>query len=93
MAFDINKLVLTSPHGVPSAPNTYVYTTTDALADVNTAAYFNDASRILKVNDVIMGVTSTGTTPVHAFYIVNSVVVDGAVDVSDGLVITATDSD
>lgn len=93
MAFDKTKLVLSSQHGVPSAPKTWIYTSADTIADINTAAYFNDASRILNVNDIIFIVSSTGGTPVHTINIVNAVTFDGAVDVSDGLVITATDSD
>ena len=93
MAFDLNKLVLTTQHGVPDAPKNWIYTSADAIADINTAAYFNSASRLLNVNDTIDVVSSTGGTPVHSRVIVNAVVFDGAVDVSDGVVLTATDSD
>jgi len=93
MAFDITKLVLSSQHGVPSAPKTWIYTTADTVATANTADYFLTASRLLKVNDIIFIVSSTDGTPVHTINIVNSVTIDSAVDVSDGLVITATDSD
>lgn len=93
MAFDLNKLVLTTQHGVPGAPKNWIYTSTDAIADINTAAYFNNASRLLNVNDTIDIVSSTGGGPVHSRAIVNAVVFDGAVDVSDAVVLVATDSD
>lgn len=68
------------------------YTTTDAIADVNTAGYFNSAANMLNVNDVILAVTSTGTTAVvsHTYVNANSGTV---VDVVDGVAITNTDSD
>jgi hypothetical protein len=93
MAFDLNKLVLTTQHGVPDAPKNWIYTTADALAAVNTAAYFNSASRHLKVNDTMDVVSSTGGTSVHSRVIVNAVVFDGEVDISDGAVLAATDTD
>lgn len=93
MAFNLEKLVLATPHGVPGAPKHWIYTDTATIADINTAAYMNDASRLLNVNDLIFIASSTGGTAVNTINIVNSVVVDGAVDISDGLVITATDSD
>ncbi len=90
MAFDLNALQQVGPGG--SAPRMWTYTTTDALADVNTAAYMNDASAVLTVGDLIYGVTSTGTTNVHAQYLVLSNAA-GVVDLSDGVVIATTDTD
>ena len=68
------------------------YTTTDTIADVNTAGYFNSAANMLGLNDVIIAVTSTGGTPVvsHTYVNANSGTV---VDVVDGVAITNTDSD
>jgi N-acetylmuramic acid 6-phosphate (MurNAc-6-P) etherase len=68
------------------------YATADAIADVNTAGYFNAAANMLNVNDVIITVTSTGTTPVvgHTYVNANSGTV---VDVVDGVAIANTDGD
>jgi N-acetylmuramic acid 6-phosphate (MurNAc-6-P) etherase len=68
------------------------YATADAIADVNTAGYFNAAANMLNVNDVIITVTSTGTTPVvgHTYVNANSGTV---VDVVDGVAIANTDTD
>lgn len=75
------------------APSTFwSYKTPDTLADINTAGYFNAYAELLKVNDLIWGITGLGGTVVHAFYIVNANS-GGVVDVTDGLVITATDTD
>ena len=92
MAFLKKNLILTSQHGVPSAPKTWLYTTPDTVADANTADYMLLANDVLTVNDIIFIVSSTGGTPVHTINIVNAVS-STTVDISDGLVITATDSD
>ena len=67
------------------------YTTTEAIATVNSAAYFTgDAVNMLKVRDLIM-VTDTNA-PTTSFVTVLSN--DGTtVDVSDGTAVAETDSD
>lgn len=73
-------------------PRIFIYKTTDALADVNSAGYFNGASKILKVLDVIKLFTSVDTTPVVSEAYVNANA-SGVVDITDGVVLTATDTD
>ena len=75
-----------------TAPQLFTYTTTDTVATVNTAAYFNDVSKDVSVGDVIISVTSTGGTLASSIHTVvsNS---SGVVDVSDGTTIAQTDSD
>ena len=67
------------------------YSTTDAIATVNTAGYFTgEAVNMLAVRDVI--IVSDTNTPTTSFVSVLSN--DGAtVDVSDGTAIAETDSD
>ena len=61
-----------------SGSSLWHYHTTDTIATVNTAAYFTGESlNMIALNDVIIAVTSTGS----------------AIDVVDGLTVTATDSD
>ena len=89
MAFDASKLTrLAGASGV----SLWHYTTADTIADVNTAGYFNSAANMLNLNDVIITVTSTGSTPVvsHTYVNANSGTV---VDVVDGVAITNTDTD
>jgi hypothetical protein len=89
MAFTASSLTrLAGASGV----SLWHYTTADTIATVNTAGYFNDASAMMNVNDVIIAVTSTGGTPVvsHTYVNANS---GGTVDVVDGVAITNTDSD
>lgn len=92
MALLKKNLVLVNQSGVPGSPKLWIYNTTDTIATVNTADYFLTANDILSVNDTMLVISSTGGTPVHSFVIVNAVS-SSTVDVSDGLTITATDSD
>ena len=92
MAFNKNKLVLVSQNGVPDAPKLFLYTTADTVATVNTANYMLTANDILSVNDIILVVSSTGGTPVITINYVNASS-STTVDLTDGLVVTATDSD
>ena len=66
------------------------YTTTDAIATVNTSGYFNDASDLLKVGDLMYVYDSN--TPTASLVIVLSNA-SGVVDVSDGTSIAVTDAD
>jgi len=66
------------------------YSSADAIADVNTAAYFNDLSDVLNVRDIIL-VTDTATPTAHWVIVLSNAA--GVVDVSDGTVIAETDGD
>jgi hypothetical protein len=69
------------------------YSTADTIADVNTAGYFTgEALNMMRLNDVIVAVTSTGGTPVVTMTYANASS-GTAIDVVDGLTVTATDSD
>tara|TARA_R110000765_G_scaffold65438_1_gene126948 strand:- start:140 stop:415 length:276 start_codon:yes stop_codon:yes gene_type:complete len=91
MAFLIADLSLYGQDGT-DAPKQFMYTSADTAATINTSGYFDDVADRVRVNDLITVVSSTGGTPVHSTVIVNSNT-GGVVDVSDGLVITATDTD
>ncbi len=89
MAFTASSLTrLAGASGV----SLWHYSTADTLADVNTAGYFNSASNMLGLNDVIIAVTETGGTPVVSHTYVNANA-SGVVDVVNGVAITNTDSD
>lgn len=75
-----------------NAPQMWTYTTTDAIGDVNTAGYFNSVASLLKVGDIIFCYTSTGGTPAMSIVWVNANS-GTVVDVTDGLTVTATDTD
>tara|TARA_S200000501_G_C20849830_1_gene755216 strand:- start:532 stop:801 length:270 start_codon:yes stop_codon:yes gene_type:complete len=89
MAYDKSNLTrLAGGSGL----NLWHYTTTDTIATVNTAGYFNDSANMFNVNDVIIAVTSSGGTPVVSLTYCNSATAT-TVDIVDGDAITATDSD
>jgi len=92
MAFDSAGLTTVSAAKRGNAPGIYAYKTTDAIADVNTAGYFNNLSDTLEVGDLIYCVTSTGSTAVATLvYVLSNS--GGAVDVNDGTTLANTDSD
>jgi len=74
------------------SPAMYTYSTTDSIADVNTAGYFNSIASILRVGDVIFCHTSTGGTPAMSIVWVNANS-GTVVDVTNGTTVDATDSD
>ena len=73
-----------------TAPQMWAYTSADAIATVNTAGYFNDASDVLKVGDLIY--VHDSATPTANLVVVLSNA-SGVVDVSNGTTIAVTDSD
>ena len=93
MAFDIETLIpLGGQSAGGAAPSLWGHTSTDTAATINTAGYFNDASDRLIVGDVIFSRSSTGGTAVMTQVLVLSNA-SGVVDVSDGSIISATDTD
>jgi hypothetical protein len=87
MAF--NAAGLTRIGGASNA-DLWFYTTADAIATVNTAGYFNDASNMLAVRDVII-VADTNTPTTNLVSVLSNA--SGVVDVSDGTAIAETDGD
>lgn len=76
--------------GGASNGDLWFYTTTDPIATVNTAGYFNSASNMLSVRDVII-VADTNTPTTHFVSVLSNS--GGVVDVSDGTAIAETDGD
>lgn len=75
-----------------NAPQMWSYTApgTDAIADINTEGYFNDASDVLKVGDLIYVFDSNTPTANLVVVLSNT---SGVVDVSNGESISVSDSD
>jgi len=92
MAFSSTGWTVVTAAKRGNAPSIYAYKTTDAIADVNTAGYFNSLSDTLAVGDLIYCVTSTGSTAVCTLTQVLSNA-SGVVDVADGTTLAATDGD
>jgi hypothetical protein len=92
MAFSSTGFTVVTASKRGQAPSVYAYKTTDAIADVNTAGYFNTLSDTLQVGDLVYCVTSTGTTAVATLvYVLSNA--SGVVDVSDGTTLANTDTD
>ena len=64
-----------------NAPQMWSYKSADAIADVNTEGYFNDASDVLKVGDLIYVFDSNTPTANLVVVLSNT---SGVVDVSNG---------
>jgi hypothetical protein len=76
--------------GGGSGVNLWIYQTVDAIATVNTAGYFNDASNMLNIRDLII-VQDTNVPTTNFVTVLSNA--SGVVDVSDGTVVVETDGD
>ena len=92
MAFSNTGFATIGASKAGNAPSLYSYATTDAITVVRVAGYFNSIASLLRVGDVIFCNTSTGGTPAMTIVYVNANS-GTVVDVTDGLTVTATDSD
>jgi hypothetical protein len=76
-----------------NAPALWTYTTTDSAATVDTTGYFNGASSLLNIGDIIFRVTtSSGAVSTAGMHVVVSNA-SGVVDVTDTTAMTVTDTD
>lgn len=92
MAYSVNGLMLVAGSKAGNAPQMWTYRTNDAVADVDGSGYFNDASSILKVGDLMFVHSAADSTPAFGFVVVNSNT-GGVVDVSSVTAVGAVDSD
>jgi hypothetical protein len=75
-----------------NAPAIYTYSSADAQSVIRASGYFNAVASILKVGDLIFCYSATGGTPVMSTAYVNSNT-GTVVDITDGVTVTATDTD
>ena len=76
--------------GGDSNGSLWMYTSADAIADVNTAGYFNDAANLLAVRDLIV-VRDTNVPTTNFCTVLSNT--GSVVDVSDGTAVAETDGD
>ena len=76
--------------GGASGVNLWIYQTTDAIATVNTAGYFNDSANMVNVRDLII-VMDTNTPTTNFCTVLSNT--GSVVDVSDGTAVAETDGD
>lgn len=97
MAFALAGLARLGGQG--GQPTLWMYTSTDAIATVDGAGYFNNASDRLKVEDVVIIVVSGGNSVGIAKVNANSrdlaanPPVSGVVDVTSAVAVGSADSD
>lgn len=71
----------------------WLYASTDAATAVRVSGYFTDGyERGMRAGDILMMV-DTDASPIAAQIMIVTSAVPGTVDMSDGVAITATDSD
>ena len=87
MAFSASGLTRV---GGDSNGSLWMYTSTDAIADVNTTGYFNSAANMLDVRDLIIVRDTNVPTTNFCTVLSNTGTV---VDVSDGTAVAETDGD
>ena len=68
------------------------YTSVDLAADIDTAGYFNDASDMVRVGDMVMADADTDGTPASGIYLVNANA-SGVVDLADMTGVGTVDTD
>lgn len=76
--------------GGASNGDLWFYSTTDTIATVNTAGYFNSAANMLSIRDVII-VADTNTPTTNLCSVLSNT--GTVVDISDGTAIAETDGD
>lgn len=75
-----------------NAPAIYSYSSTDAQSVIRVSGYFNSVASVLRVGDIVFCYSATGGTPVMSTaYVVSNA--SGVVDITDGVTVTATDTD
>ena len=76
--------------GGASGVNLWIYQTTDAIATVNSAGYFNDSANMVNVRDLIIVMDTNVPTTNFCTVLSNT---GSVVDVSDGTAVAETDGD
>ncbi len=76
--------------GGASNGDLWYYSSADAIATVRASGYFNDASNMLAVRDLII-VVDTNTPTTHFCNVLSNA--SGVVDVSAGTAVAETDTD
>lgn len=75
-----------------AGPRKWVYSSTDAIATVNTSGYFSNGHALgMRVGDQVEVVDTA--TPTTSIAVVADVTTGGQADIADGTSITRTDTD
>ena len=92
MAFNKDGLNLASGSKAGSSPQIWTYQSADAIGDIDGSGYFDSASSILKVGDLMYVYSGVGGSVAFGFVVVTSNS-SGVVDVTNVTAIGTIDSD
>jgi hypothetical protein len=92
MAFNKDGLNLASGSKAGSSPQIWTYQSADAIGDIDTSGYFNSASSILNIGDLMYVYSGVGGSVAFGFVVVTSNS-SGVVDVTNVTAIGTIDSD
>lgn len=92
MAYSVTGLMLVAGSKAGNAPQMWTYRSNDAIGAIDGSGYFNSASSILKVGDLVYVHSAADSTPAFGFVVVNAN--DGTtVDVTSVTTVGTIDSD
>lgn len=92
MAYNKDGLNLVNGSKAGNAPQIWTYQSADAIGDIDTSGYFDSASSILKVGDLMYVYSGVGGSVAFGFVVVTSNS-SGVVDVTNVTAIGTIDSD
>ncbi|CAB5238757.1 hypothetical protein UFOVP375_39 [uncultured Caudovirales phage] len=93
MAFETAGWTTVAAGKSGNAPSVYAYKTTDAVTAVRVAGYFNTIRSLLQIGDIIFVSVLSGSALSTASILVVKDKSDTAVDTTDQLALTVTDTD
>lgn len=77
-----------------NAPNLWMYSSTDAATSVRLTGYITNAKDLgMKAGDLVISLKTDASPLSMQLHVVSAITVAGASDLSDGLAVTATNSD
>jgi hypothetical protein len=93
MAYNKDNLFLHGRAALDGSYKEWIYRSTDAIATVNTAGYISNAKKMGMTVGNIVKVIDTTNNLAHTCFVVTVSATTGAADLTDGLAVTATNSD
>jgi len=93
MAYETSNPPFLIAKGVGGGRGVWMYVDADAITDVRVSGYFTNGSSLgLKANDIMI-VVDSDASPISAQICIVNAVSSTVTDISDGVAITATDTD
>lgn len=93
MAYTSSSLMLVAGSKAGNAPQMWTYKTDDLATVVDGSGYFNAASSLLKIGDLIYVHANADSSPTYGLHIVTGNTSAGVVDVTNAVALGGIDSD